>query len=79
MTAITYGVSKETYSYQGQTRTTYGLVAYADADTDGTATIVASARDLSDNRQSVEALASKCNQGNLSLHHFYDVIEDFLF
>ena len=40
MSNITYGVSKEIYSYKGITREAYGLVAYADAELDGTSTIV---------------------------------------
>ena len=34
--------------------------------------------DISLNREAVESLVSKCNRGELSVVHFYDVIEDFL-
>lgn len=75
---ITYGVVKETYLLGENEREAYGLVAYADAEEDGTATIVALASDLTDRRELVEALAVRCNRGNLSLIHFDDVVEDFL-
>ena len=78
MNTITYGISEETYSYNGISRTAYGLVAYSNAEEDGTATIVASARDLTEDKHAVEALASRCNKGKLSLCHFDDIIEDFL-
>ena len=78
MSSITYGVSKEIYSYNGITRHAYGLVAYADAELDGTATIVASANDLSCDEIKLQELANKCNEGNLELIHFNDIVEDFL-
>lgn len=78
MSTITYGVSEETYPLGKSTRTTYGIVAYADAEIDGTATIVVSARDITESRESAEELAAACNRLGLSLVHFDDVIEDFL-
>ena len=78
MSTATYGVVAEMYSVRNQSRNAYGIVAYADADEDGTATIVASAHDITDNRCRAEQLADKCNRGNLALCHFDDVIEDFL-
>ena len=78
MSNITYGVSKEIYTYKGVTCEAYGLVAYADAEIDGTATIVASANDLSCNEIKLQELANKCNEGKLELVHFSDIVEDFL-
>ena len=78
MSSVTYGVSKEIYSYKGATREAYGLIAYANADTDGTLTIVASANDLSCDEIKLQELANKCNEGNLELIHFNDIVEDFL-
>ena len=78
MSNITYGVSKEIYSYKGITREAYGLVAYADAELDGTATIVASANDLSCDKIKLQKLANKRNEINLELVHFSDIVEDFL-
>lgn len=78
MSNITYGVSKEIYSYKGISREAYGLVAYADAELDGTATIVASVNDLSCDEIKLQELANKCNEGKLELVHFNDIVEDFL-
>ena len=78
MSEITYGVSKEIYQLGKSKRTAYGLVAYADAKSEGTAIIVASARDITNYRDRAEELAAICNRLGLSLIHFDDVIEDFL-
>ena len=78
MSTITYGVVAETYSLRGQYRKAYGIVAYSDAEENGTATIVASAHDITHDRWRAERLADQCNRGNLSLCHFDDVIDDFL-
>lgn len=75
---ITYGVTEEIYTLGGQSRTSYGIVAYAEGEEDGTATIVASARDLSPVRERLDKLVRTCNRLHLSLIHFGDVIEDFL-
>ena len=78
MSNITYCVSKEFYSYKNAIREAYGLVAYTDAEIDGTATIVASANDLSCNEIKLQELANKCNEGKLELVHFNDIVEDFI-
>ena len=78
MSTITYGVVAETYSLGSQARSAYGIVAYANASEDGTATVIASAHDITDDRCRAEQLADKCNRVNLALCHFDDVIEDFL-
>lgn len=78
MSTITYGVVEERYMLSGQSRNAYGIVAYAYADEDGTATVVASAHDVTSDRDRIECLAEKCNRGNLALCHFDDIIEDFL-
>ena len=78
MSTITYGIVAETYLLGKDSRSTYGIVAYADADKDGTTTVVASAHDITPDRYRAEQLADKCNRGNLALCHFDDVIEDFL-
>lgn len=76
--SVTYGVVKEVYLLGEKQRNAYGLVAYADAEQDETATVVASAHDISSDMESVRELAERCNQGNLSLIHFGDIVEDFL-
>lgn len=78
MSNIYYGVVKETYRFMENSREAYGIVAYADADSDGTATVIVSAHDLTSDRYRAEQLAEKCNRGNLSICNFYEVIEDFL-
>lgn len=75
---ITYGITEETYSLGNTTRVSYGIAAYADADEDGTATIVASVRDITANRQALTELVSLCNSLELSTIHLMDVVEDFL-
>lgn len=78
MRTVTYGIHSETYFLESQTRKTYGIVAYADAEEDGMATVIASAHDVTNDRYRAEQLADKFNRGNLALCHFSDVIEDFL-
>ena len=78
MSSITYGVSEEVYAINEERRVSYGIVAYADSETDGTATIVASERDVSSKKSEIEDLVRKCNELKLSLLHFFDVVEDFL-
>lgn len=78
MSSITYAIAKEIYSYKGNTREAYGLVAYADVELDGTATIVASARDVTCDKKQLQNIADKCNEEKVPLGHFDDIVEDFL-
>ena len=78
MSSITYGIAKEIYSYNGDSREAYGLVVYADAEIDGTATIVASARDVTCDMDKLQCLVDKCNNEKIPIVHFDDVVEDFL-
>ncbi len=75
---ITYGLTEEHYSLDADTRVAYGIAAYANADEDGTATIVASVHDITDNKQALAELVSLCNRLELSPTHLHDVVEDFL-
>lgn len=75
---IIYGISEEKYTLNGLTRTSYGVVAYADADKDGTAVIVASVRDITLDRSKLSKLVELCNKLQLSPIHLPDVIEDFV-
>ena len=75
---ITYGITEEHYSLGEDSRTSYGIAAYADADTDGTAMIVASVHDITSDKQKLTELVLKCNRMELSVIHLYDVVEDFL-
>ena len=78
MTTITYGVSEEKYSSDDSTRISYGIVAYAGSKQDGIASIVASVRDISNNKTRIEQLADLFNRMELSPIHLNDVIADFL-
>ncbi len=78
MSTLTYGIVEEKYTLNGQSRIAYGMALYANAVEDGTATIIASARDLTSDKARLEALVANCNRLELSSIHFDDVIEDFL-
>ncbi len=78
MSVFTYGTVFEIYELNGKSRISYGIAVYADAKSDGTATIVASARDLTSDKSKINSLVDKCNRLELSPIHFYDVVEDFL-
>ena len=78
MSEITYGVTEEKYYLGGSFRIAYGIAAYADADLDGTATIVASVHDVTDDKDRLCELVDLCNSLELSVCHLSDVVEDFL-
>ena len=78
MEDITYDIVEERYHLKGATRVAYGVVAYADAAELGTATIVASAHDVTSRRAEMEALVTDINEGRLSLYHFKEIVTDFL-
>jgi biotin synthase-related radical SAM superfamily protein len=78
MKNITYAVSEERYTFGNETRTSYGIVAYSNADQDGTKTIVASVRDVTSDKVSLSKLVNDCNRLELSTIHLNDVVEDFL-
>lgn len=78
MMNVTYGVTEEIYSLGASSRVSYGIAAYAYAEEDGTATIVASVHDVTSNKQALYELVSLCNRSELSTVHLMDVVEDFL-
>ena len=78
MMNMTYGITEETYSLGNSTRVSYGVVAYANADEDGTAAIVASVHDITADKLALTKLVSLCNRLELSLIHLNDAMEDFL-
>ena len=78
MRSITYGIVEEKYALYGVSRVSYGIAAYADAEQDGTATILAAVSDITSDRKKLEELVGRCNQAQLSVQHFSDVVEDFL-
>lgn len=78
MMNVTYAVVEEKYVLGEEKRTFYGIVAYANAEQDGTATIVASVRDITSDKQRLIKLVDDCNRLELSTVHLSDVVEDFL-
>lgn len=78
MKNITYAVSEERYTFGNETRISYGIVAYSNADQDGSITIVASVRDVTSDKTSLTELVNDCNRLELSTVHLNDVVEDFL-
>ncbi len=75
---ITYGLTEELYALGTNSRVSYGVAAYCDADKDGTATIVASVHDVTANKQALMNFVSLCNRLELSPIHLKDAIDDFL-
>ena len=76
MFKVRYGIIEETYGCEKNVRTSYGIVAY-DAE-NGVSDVFASLHDISDDKKKVFDLATKCNELELSLEHFEDVVTDFL-
>ena len=75
---ITYGITKETYALGGAARTWYGVAAYAEADKDGTASVVAGFHDVTEDRKCLAELVALCNRLELDPIHLADVVNDFL-
>ena len=78
MKNITYAVSEERYTFGDEVRTSYGIVAYSNANQDGSKTIVASVRDVTVDKAGLTRLVDDCNRLELSAVHLNDVVEDFL-
>ena len=78
MKNITYAVSEERYTFGDEVRTSYGIVAYSNAEQDGSKIIVASVRDITSDKASLSKLVNDCNSLELSTVHLNDVVEDFL-
>ena len=78
MTTVTYGITEEKYTLGQQTRVSYGIAAYSNPETDGTAGVIASVHDISEDREKLSKLVQTCNCLELSVVHLRDVIEDFL-
>ena len=78
MITVTYGITEEKYTLGQQTRTSYGIAAYSNSETDGTATVIASVHGISEDKEKLLKLVQTCNCLELSVIHLRDVIEDFL-
>ena len=78
MIKVTYAICEEKYVLGNESRISYGIVAYSNADQDGTATIVASVHDITSDKDAIAALVDDCNRLELSTIHLLDVVEDFI-
>ena len=78
MTGVTYGITEEAYAVGDTVRISYGIAAYAHAQTDGTATITAAIHDITDDKEKLESFVEICNRLQLSTLHLSDAVEDFL-
>ena len=77
MTSFIYGIVREEYFLNDSRQISYGIVCYADPETDGTLTVIASVRDISSDFDSVSRLVDLCNRHTLSPLHLRDVVDDF--
>ena len=78
MITVTYVLTEEKYTLEQQTRISYGIAACSHSDTDGTATVITSVHDISEDKEELSKLVQTCNCLELSVVHLRDVIEDFL-
>lgn len=78
MTDISYGVVEEIYALGDELRVSYGIAGYSNPESDGTATIVVSIRDVCFDKACILKLINMCNRLSLSTYHLMDVICDLL-
>lgn len=78
MNSITYGTVAESYSLGDTVRVSYGIAVYSHAESDGTATVIASVHDVSAEKDRTDDLVSLCNHHHLDPEQLFDVIDDFL-
>ena len=78
MNNIKYGIIEECYFLGDICRKAYGIAAYANSDTDGVSTVVASVGEITDDKSKIADFVENCNSLQLSLIHFFDVVEDFI-
>ena len=75
---MTYDVLREGISTDDTRRIFYGIVVYYESKGNGTATVLASVRDITEDREAISGLVSLCNRRKHSPVHLFDVVEDFL-
>lgn len=78
MNSITYGTVTESHSLGDTARVSYGIAVYSHAESDGTATVIASVHDVSSEKDKIDDLVSLCNLHHLDPVQLCDVIDDFL-
>ncbi len=75
---VRYQMIEEEACLEGEKRTSYGIVAYADAENKGPFIIQTAIHDVSLEKEEPLDLVHTCNRLELSILHLYDVVEDFL-
>lgn len=75
---LTYALIEECYELNGNSRVSYGIAVCADANADGSATIVDAVHDITACKENMATFILRCNQIGLSVIHLMDAIEDFL-
>lgn len=79
MNRIRYALVEEKYENDNKdVRISYGIVAFSNMEEDGPTTIVASVRDITNDKDGICKLIKHCNRLNLSVIHLNDIVEDFL-
>ena len=78
MKEVTYGVIEERYAAGTLMRTSYGIAAYSYQKQCGTASVIVSVHDITDDPEQITALIEKCNNCKLAVEHLKDVVDDFL-
>ena len=78
MNDIAYGMVQETYYFGTVARISYGIAVYSWPESEGTVSIIASAHDVSSNKDQVEHLVCLCNRDHLEPKHLNNIVEDFL-
>lgn len=78
MIDVTYTISEEKYFLGNESIISYGIVAYSDAEKDGTLRIITSVHNITYDKNSLMKLVDDCNRLELSPIHLINVVEDFL-
>ena len=78
MKNVIYGITEEKYTLGSESRISYGIAAYSDAEERGTTTIICSIHDITHDKASLSKLVDNCNRLELSTIHLSDAIEDFI-
>ncbi len=75
---VRYGMIEEVYSLGADSRTAYGIAAYADVEVGKTAIVVQSIHNMTSDKEKLQELINTCNRLKLSTVHLCDIAEDFL-
>jgi hypothetical protein len=73
-----YGITKEIYSNESNTRTAYGISTYENTDNTETEYALETVSDVTSDEEKLTELVEICNRLALSNLHLNDIIEDFL-